>query len=482
MIKLPIIKTKYGEGIGAELFFQVPDLQSYPKTFLSGDEASGQTTLSVDNGTGFSTNDWVILGQIGHETTEIVQVSSQTDTTIVTGATKFAHSRGASVRFIPYNQIIPERSTDVGVNYSALSAISIRVDTQETYLQRSSDDSTDYYRFRFYNSTTALYSQYSDGVVATGFADNSVGSIKQRALRSMGETLSDSITDEFLNEALWEGRRDLDQDPRAGKWNFRTKFNQDVGDIIPGTYSIAVPTDLRDPNTNEHILSLRIGRNNRPLIYQSMNKFNDNYRNIAHTTLSTAITGASVTLVLTQSGDFDESGSVYIAASTVAQTTDAVAYTSNNEATNTLSGVTGIADNKSAGVDIWQGASFGLPTAYTIYNGRIYFDIPFADSLAGENIWMDYYSKIVAYDSDADILDEPEYDLFVSWLKWKIKYHKSNGKLQFGSMMRGQFAITEPDYREYEDRKTVLIAKNYLGQDIFLVPDDGSRYSIFRHR
>ena len=458
----PKLRLKYGEGVGVELFFQAPNLEGYQSTFLSADEAAAQTTLSVDNGTGFSANDYVVLGQIGQETAEIVLVSGQSDTTLTTGATKFAHPRGTKVTFIPFNQVVPERSTDSGVNYSALSAISLRADSLETYLQRASDASTDYYRFRFYNSTSTNYSQYSDGVIATGFADNSVWSIKRRALSGMGEKVGDTITDEFLNESLWEGRRELDEDKRILRLSFRTKFNQDAGNIIPGTYSLTVPTDLRDPNTNKNILALRIGRNNRPLDYQDIVRFNENYRNIAHTTLSTAITGASTSLVLTQSGDFDESGTVYIAASSVSETNDAVAYTSNTESTNTLGTVTGIADSKAVGTDVWQGANFGEPSAYTIYNGVIYFDLPFEDDLAGENIWMDYYSELVVYNSDGDTLDEPESDMFVSWLKWKIKYLKSNGTLK---------PQDDGDYLIWEKKKDALIGKELLGQPVYLVPD-----------
>lgn len=58
------------------------------------------------------------------------------------------------------------------------------------------------YKVRFYNSTTELYSSYSDAVVASGFADNSVYSIKKRALQQIGETINEKITDEFLNECL----------------------------------------------------------------------------------------------------------------------------------------------------------------------------------------------------------------------------------------------------------------------------------------
>ena len=121
--------------------------------------------------------------------------------------------------------------------------------------------------------------------------------------------------------------------------------------------------------------------------------------NVAHTTLNGAVLTSDTSITLTDSGDFDESGSIYIAAAATTGVLDTVAYTANAEATNIISGVTGI---QTAGhatlIDVWQGVTFGFPTFFTVNDGYIYFDVPFEDSLAGENIYMDYYSTLVAYD------------------------------------------------------------------------------------
>lgn len=434
------------------------ELQDNEKTYFDADSAIGATTLTA-NGTNFAVNDFIVLGKLGQEKSEIVKISAVSSTAITVNATTFAHNRGDLISFTPYDKIVPERSTDGGLNYSLLSTVDIQADNHDTIIQRPTDAATDYYRVRFQNSHTSTFSDYSDVVIGSGYADNSVFSIKKRALKSMGESVGDLITDEFLNESLWEGRRELAN--QLLRWSFRTKFNQDIGDVLPGAWSVAVPTDLEDQNTNKNILELRIGKDGWPLEYQDNARFRQNYLNVAHTTLATAITGASTTLVLTSSGDFDESGTVDIAASTVAQTRDNVAYTANSEVTKTLSGVTGIADSKSAGVDVWQNATFGMPRAYTISDGVIYFDVPFGDDLAGENIKMDYYGSLVAYDSDADILDEPDYDMFVSWLRFKIKYLKSNGTVD---------TENDADYKEYKRRSQTLIEGEILGQEIHFYP------------
>ena len=473
MTNLPKLRTQYGQGVGIEIFFQFPDLRLNEKTFLDADSAAGATTLTA-NGLNFSTGQYIVIGNPGSEKTEIVRIHASTAPTstaiTLSAAASFAHNRGDVIRFIPYNQITPERSTDSGSNFSALSAINIRSDALETYLQRASDASTDVYRFRFSNSADSTNSAYSDNTTASGYADNTVYSIIRRALDSIGENFSETINDRFLKDALFEGRRELDQDPRVLRWKFRTKFNTDIGNCIPGQYTVTSPTDLRDRNSRKNILAIRIGRLNTPLRYQDVRQFNENYYNIAHTTLNGALVTSDTSIVLTASGDFDESGSIKIGGSAVTGTLDTVAYTANAESTNTLSGVTGIqAAGHTTGRDVWQGATFGIPRSYTVDNALVRFNIPFSDSVAGENIWMDYYQALQAADSDADILDEPFYDLYLPWLRWKIKYKKSNGAIERDS---------DSDYKDWLNGKERVIAQEVGDQKIFLYPDiDGMEES-----
>lgn len=463
---LPKLQTRYGEGVGIELFVEFPDISQNEKTFLDADVASAQSSLTA-NGVNFGVGQYIILGQRSFEKSEIIRIhaSSAPSATAITTATNtvFAHNRGDLIRFIPFNQIVVERSTDAGANFTPLTAVDIRADSLQTYIQRPSDASTDVYRCRFYNSSDVTYSAYSDNYTASGLADNTVGSIKQRALDDLGEVKGDLITDSFLNQSLWTARRELDEDSRVLRWSFRTKFNHYIGQCISGRWSVAAPTDLRDRNTYENILGIRIGKIARHLEYLDMGQFFERYRNVPHSTLSAQITAASTSLTLTSTGNFAASGTITVAAEDASGTLDTVTYTANNKLTNTLSGVTGIDATHASGRDVWQTiATFGSPVFYTIFEGNIYFDIPFEDNIAGEDIVMDYYSALVAYDTDADVLDEPQYDLFVSFLKWKIKYKKSNGKLNFKE---------DSDWVEWDRKKVALVSGEISGQTVYLVPD-----------
>lgn len=457
----PRFRIKVGEPIGTELFFAWPEIYPNEKTYLDADAAAGATSLTV-NGINFANQQYIVIGRPGVEKTEIVQISGTPSATLMTltVATSFPHNRGDMVQFIPYNQITPERSTDGGTNFTGLSAVSIRADSLETYLQRTTDASTDVYRFRFTNSTSGLNSGYSDNATASGYADNTVYSIKQHALQTLGEVKNELITDKFLNDALMEGRRIVDQDPRILRWSFRTSFNSSLGGIIPGAWSVTAPTDLRDRNTYKNILAVRIGLQSYFVVYQDNRRFRQNYLNVGHTTLNGAISLAATSIILTSSGNFDASGAATLGANSETGVLTNIAYTANTLSTNTLSGVTSaIATN--SGIDIWQNATFGIPSAYTIENGVIYFDIPFDTVYAGQDIYIDYYKALSPVVSDADVLDEPFYDMYVPWLRWKIKYLKANGKIS---------KEDDTDYKEFTDRVTQLITQEITGQFVNFIP------------
>jgi hypothetical protein len=454
----PVIKTKYGVGVGVQIFIQHPDLSDLPTTYLSADEALGQTTLSVISESGFTTADYVLIGNWEEETSEIRKITSTSVGAIVTDATTFVHPRGTKITFIPFNQITVSRSTD-GTTYTPLTAVGIQPDALWTSIMRTADASTDYYKARFYNSTTTLYSDYSDVVVGE-YAYNTVYAVKNRALSQMGEKVNDLISDEFLNEALWEGRRELDNDPKVLRYSFRTKTNYNLGGIVPGTNTATLPTDLRDPHSVKNILGVRIGKDNQQLTYVDWNDLQTYYYGVAHTTLSGAVLTADTSITLTDSGDFLDSGNIDVAAADTETTVDTVAYTANDLSSNVISGVTGIvATGHATLTDVWQDANFGFPTAYSVdaENHKIVFNYPFEDDLAGENIYLDYYATLPTYDSDADVLDEPEVDLFVSYLKYKIKALKSNGKLA---------PQNDGDYVLWLQGKNALINKELLGQTV----------------
>lgn len=468
---IPKFRVANGENIGNELFFLFPDISNNQRTYLSADIASGVSSISAD-GINFSVGQFIVIGQPGNIGTEIIQIHASTPPTATTitlaSATSFAHNRGDIVVNIPYNQIVPEWATSQAGSYTALSAVSIRADSSETYLQQASDPATYWYRFRFKNSSTGLFSAYSDTIAATGFADNSIGSVKRRALREIGENYSVLFTDQDLNDWIQEARRAADQNPAVFRWSFRTQFNNITGQILAGQWRVAIPANLRDPNSPKNILSIRVANQNRPCVYQDRRRFNQNYLNVQHTTVASQQTSGGVTLVLSNSADFASAGAVTVANNSIGDGLIVVSYTGNNRVTNTLTGVTGINRTVLVGTDVWQNSGsasipFGLPSAYTIGgDGYLYFDVPIKIDYDGMNVKDDHYTVIPAIATDDQTFDEPFYDLYVSWLKWKIKYKKSNGKIDRDG---------DPDYKDWLTGLTDLIGQEFPGQRVSFVPD-----------
>ena len=476
MIILPKCRTKYGEKIGVEIFVQFPDLSEQEQTYLQGDIASGVASLPAD-GTKYANNSYLVVGNPTSQNSEIVLMTSATATAITCGTTVYPHNRGDLITIIPFNQITLSTSPD-NVVWTPQTPVSISADSPETHILRTSDTSAYYYKCVFYNSTSTLSSPSSAVVPATQYQPGTPAWIKRKALRDMGESLTNLITDELMTDWLDEARRNLDQDPRVIRWTFRKKFGVTLGQVVPGAWSISAPTNLRTPNTNANIMQLRIGQNGWSIDYQDNMEFRQNYENIAHTTIKTTAAHGATSITLTSSNDFNSSGSIWVAANDDSGTISVIQYTANNIQTGVLTGVTGIpAAGLNAGNDAWYDINFGMPRNYTIDNSSgtptIFFDMPHANQWAGQNVYLDYYSTMTPSSDESQKLDEPEFDLFCSYLKWKIKYLKANGNLQASGTEQVSGTIIQSqdqDYQEWITLGSALVQKELSGQRIRFYP------------
>lgn len=170
-----------------------PDISQNEKTYLTATVAVGATTLTVQNIEGFSIGQYLVLGKLGEEKTEIVRVHASTapsgSTITLASAILFAHSVNTPVTYIAFNQIaIYSALTKTGTyteltsqTYGDSSPKAIEVDQDYTEFDHRNGTTSTWYKVRYYNSTGLNYSSYSDVVQGTGYSDDSLRRIIDKA-------------------------------------------------------------------------------------------------------------------------------------------------------------------------------------------------------------------------------------------------------------------------------------------------------------
>ena len=200
--------------------------QDREKTYLAASISAATTDLTV---VGVDTNSWadndyIIIGEIGSPTTEIMQVNGAvTDGTALTidrsgsaGGTRFAHATGEPIYRIDFNRVEFSRSTTDSVSgASVLTTIEIQPDDEYTRYEDTAN-STGYGFVRFNNQTSGLFSSYSDGVnyAATGesssYDPRTLWRLRKRVRILLDEDRPNSkLTDDAIRDAINDKQRDI---------------------------------------------------------------------------------------------------------------------------------------------------------------------------------------------------------------------------------------------------------------------------------
>lgn len=180
-------------------------------THLSADAAASATSSTVENNTGFATNDLVVFGKMGEENSEIVTLTSATGSTTLghTGGLTFAHSARTIVSEIKYNQAEVYSSTSETGTYSLLATVSLAVDEAYTIYNDTTGTSSTWYKIRYKNSVATTYSDYSDAVQATGYLDDSLFSMTEEILEEYGDPDAKEVSRNRIKRILKSGVRNL---------------------------------------------------------------------------------------------------------------------------------------------------------------------------------------------------------------------------------------------------------------------------------
>lgn len=506
-----------------------------PQTYLTAAVAVAGTTLTVRNNAGFSNDDpqtLLLFEALGSENAEVKMVNGAVTagTSLTTSAVTYAHSVNCSVSKILFDQVEISGATTATGTKTVIATVNLNVSGQYTdYVIAGTTYSYYFARYKNSLSTTAYYGAYSDAIAATDFGIKTVGYIRRNAFKNMGEELGGKFDNQWVYDTVYAGEYDVCKELK--RWSWLGEYNYDLGNVTTGMRKIALPSDIEDNQTNKSILGIRIGRGEN-LTYMDKSEYDEQFEDIPHTTVGTAASVAATTLVLTDSRDFADSGTIkckVVLSSVVFSNSsgDVVlgTYTTHGLTTGdliTVSGCTNTYSNATWQITYVTANTFTLDSAsWASFNGvdvtgdalpatsrsftytennketnRLLGLTALTVGIAADvDVWQDVSngtpSRYTVIDSYIyfDIPPDDEYDgknIWIDYFKYPTKANSDGDTLTVNDpyliqlyleMMikkvknSGELKLDDPSYIFYETRKAKLVKNELSGQKLRLVPN-----------
>jgi len=383
-------------------------------TRLTASVAAAATTLSVRNSDGLSASDYIILGSIGSDRTEIVKITTVDSAIQLTiAATSFTHDRNDLISYTPYNQIrFYSATTESGTKTTQGSAVDLEVEDLVTEANLSAVTSG-YVFARYYNETTSGFSSYSPAVPVAGFAEDSLRHIIDMVRLRTQEKTEDLISDnDYLNMA----KECSDEIETVRKnWSFvqtSTDFN-----VTAAIQTYSIPSDLAGYNS---IASMYLGYDNVNLNYVDMKDFRYNMRSIPKTVTTGQIISGATSISVKDTSAFGTSGTLVLGGDT------SVTYSGRTYIS--FSNVTGVTATHVTSTEIFRSGDLDQPRDYTVWeNNFLLFPVP--DKFYNCNV--DYYKTIPRMTDVSDETVVPMPSLFIWYLmaetfSMRVKISRAN--------------------------------------------------------
>lgn len=428
-------------------------LLSEPNTILTTDTASGVTTITVKNIADFTTNQILILGNLGNDGTEIVKTHASTapsgSTVTLASATLFPHSSSTQVTAIQYDQLEVSNASTITGSKTVIDTISINP-TEDTTNYLDTVSYSGYFFARFKNSISSFFSVYSDPIPVSGYTIFSARNIIDDALSTINKRTSETLSDSFAFKQIDNCQMEVIRDLK--RWSFLQSFDYHLGGISTGMWKLTLPDDIDDNNTTKSIYNFRVG-NQSNLTWVDKEKWNEIITGVSYTTLQASISLVDTSITLTDSSNLTDSGVITIGA-------NSYSYTANNRSTGVLT-IPSSTTTNTAGEDVFQGATTGTPQYWTTYGGNLYFYPIMSAQYNGRDGMIDYYKKALPIQFDADQIVLPDPTLVSYYLQWKFMLKVNNGEETTGS---------ESKFTLYEKRKAKMIQKESINRTFKLKP------------
>jgi hypothetical protein len=403
-------------------------------TLLSADVAASSSTLTVKDIDGFAVSQYVLIGELGQETSEIIKIhasTAPTGTTITLASnTTYAHSAGTKVYRIEFDQIEFSYASTATGSKSVLTTANIQAD-QKIQVYTDTSQTSGYYFARFKNSGASTYGSYTDAIAYGGWDDYTVGALIEQALKTLGITLSNALSRTDCYKIINSGMRFI-----QGK---QVHFPQNdilgyvLGQAARGTYSWTLPTDIYDNDSSKSIYTVKVGASD-PLVWFDPREMDDYREGQVTTQVRTQATAGDTSLAIDNSYDFADSGTITFYISGTKYTATYTGVTRSATA-GVLTGIPSSGDGSitvtvPVDTNIFQNVLEGTPTYFTVRNGNLEI-APMPDSANDDmNVYLDYSTAVTKVDSDGDEIDVQRYDMVLDYFTWAIKMRvKNNGAL-----------------------------------------------------
>ncbi|HEX5637382.1 MAG TPA: hypothetical protein VFY78_09875 [Gammaproteobacteria bacterium] len=414
------------------------------ETYLTATMAASSGTLTVKDIAGFAVGKFVWINPFGPNS-EIVAVhaaTAPTGSTITLAAnTAFTHVTGEEVLYVEFNQLEISHSATAGGVKAVLLAATGLIAREHTYVYLETAQTSGYYFARFKNSVSAAFGSYSDALPYGGWESNTAGYMIDMALRELSITFSDKVTIQDCLHWINKGMREIKSKLR--QWPEHAVSNYVAGQTTQGINTVAMPTNIYDTETNRSIRAVRVG-DDKELHYLEPSSFDAQMAGVKVATVRTQAVANDTSLLIANSYDFADSGTVHVYIAGVQYSIDYTGVTRSA----TAGVLTGIPASGAGSItvtipvstNVWQDQVVGQPQWYTVRNGALEFWPLPSSSYDNQNVYLDYDTEVTVVDSESDVIDYQRFDMLQSYLEWRMWCKAENdGKLDRNSGYYGEY-------------------------------------------
>lgn len=196
-----------------------PNLLVSQKTFLDADYTTGNN-LSVQSNVAFAADHIAVIGNPGEEQTEAKDIDGLSGNQILqlSGTLKYDHNSGTPIYRSEYDQV--EISYNTGSGWTVLVTTDIQWDQLHTIYVHIGGTSNYTYRFRFYNSASTNFSEYSGSQSGAGYTKNQIGYWIDEVRKVVGDQQKKIVQDEEILRMFTFAKDIIRAKAPKGGWYF----------------------------------------------------------------------------------------------------------------------------------------------------------------------------------------------------------------------------------------------------------------------